>query len=74
MKTLCGILSLSLLLLGCGSALAESAASGHRLLYQGHGSLRIVTAEGKVIYIDPCAGEGYDLPVLMRTFSFLRTS
>lgn len=32
------------------------------LLYQGHGSLRIVTAEGKVIYIDPFAGKGYDLP------------
>ena len=63
MKTvLSGILSLTLLLLGCGSAMAESAASGHRLLYQGHGSLRIVTAEGKVIYIDPYVGEGYDLP------------
>ena len=37
MKTvLSGILSLTLLLLGCGSAMAESAASGHRLLYQGH--------------------------------------
>ena len=34
----------------------------HRLLYQGHGSLRIVTADNKVIYIDPYAGEGYDLP------------
>ena len=44
MKTvLSGILSLTLLLLGCGSAMAERAASGHRLLYQGHGSLRIVT-------------------------------
>jgi L-ascorbate metabolism protein UlaG (beta-lactamase superfamily) len=61
-RTLCGILSLSILLLGCGAAAAESAASGPRLLYQGHGSLRIVTAEGKVIYIDPYAGEGYDLP------------
>ena len=61
-RTLCGILSAAMLLLGCGSALAEGGASGHRLLYQGHGSLRIVTAEGKVIYIDPYAGEGYDLP------------
>ena len=61
-RTLCGILFLSLLMLGCGSAAAENAASGHKLLYQGHGSLRIVTAEGKVIYIDPYAGEGYDLP------------
>ncbi|MCL1896068.1 MAG: MBL fold metallo-hydrolase [Clostridiales bacterium] len=32
------------------------------LLYQGHGSLRITTGEGKVIYIDPYAGEGYDKP------------
>ena len=32
------------------------------LLYQGHGSFRITTAEGKVIYVDPYVGEGYDLP------------
>ena len=32
-----------------------------KLLYMGHASLRIVTAEGKVIYIDPFAGEEYDL-------------
>ncbi len=57
-KALCGILSM--LLLGCGTAAAEG--EGARLLYQGHGSLRIVTKEGKVIYIDPYAGEGYDLP------------
>ncbi len=31
------------------------------LLYQGHASVRIVTEEGKVIYIDPFMGEGYDL-------------
>ena len=31
------------------------------LLYMGHASLRIVTTEGKVIYIDPFAGEGYHL-------------
>ena len=61
-KALCSILSLSLLLLGCSSAVAEGASPGHRLLYQGHGSLRITTREGKVIYIDPYAGEGYDLP------------
>ena len=60
-RTLCGFLSLSMLLLGCGCAAAEGA-EGPRLLYQGHGSLRIVTAEGKVIYIDPYAGDGYDLP------------
>lgn len=33
-----------------------------KLLYQGHGSLRLVTDAGSVIYIDPFAGEGYDLP------------
>lgn len=32
------------------------------LLYQGHGSFRVTTAEGKVIYVDPYAGEGYNLP------------
>ncbi len=32
------------------------------LLYQGHASVRIVTEDGKVIYIDPFMGEGYDLP------------
>ena len=32
------------------------------VLYQGHGSLRVITAEEKVIYIDPFFGEGYDLP------------
>ncbi|MBQ6265237.1 MAG: MBL fold metallo-hydrolase [Clostridia bacterium] len=34
--------------------------SADRLLYQGHGSLRITTAGGKVIYIDPYEGDGYD--------------
>lgn len=52
-------LILSLLLL-CPTAMAEGNAP--TLLYQGHGSLRITTAEGKIIYIDPYAGEGYDLP------------
>jgi len=40
----------------------SSGGSGHKLLYQGHGSFRIVTADGHVIYVDPYAGEGYDLP------------
>lgn len=43
-------------------AWAENAASPPTLLYQGKASIRIVTGEGKVIYIDPYAGEGYDLP------------
>src|SRR5690242_3423747 len=33
-----------------------------QLLYQGHGSYRIVTQNGTMIYIDPYAGEGYDRP------------
>ena len=32
------------------------------LLYMGHASLRIVTPDEKVIYIDPYAGDSYDLP------------
>ena len=36
--------------------------SENKLSFQGHGSLRIVTSENKVIYIDPFAGDGYDLP------------
>lgn len=33
-----------------------------RLLYQGHASIRIVNSRGVVIYVDPYAGSGYDLP------------
>jgi Predicted Zn-dependent hydrolases of the beta-lactamase fold len=33
-----------------------------KLYYQGHGSLRIATDDGAVIYVDPFAGDGYDLP------------
>ena len=32
------------------------------LLYQGHGSLRLTTAAGTVVYIDPFMGDGYDVP------------
>lgn len=32
------------------------------LLYQGHGSLRLKTSSGKVVYIDPYAGDGYEEP------------
>ncbi len=31
------------------------------LLYQGQASIRIVTAEGRVIYVDPYAGDDYEL-------------
>ncbi|MDR2035095.1 MAG: MBL fold metallo-hydrolase [Coriobacteriales bacterium] len=33
-----------------------------RLLYQGHGSYRITAADGRIIFIDPYVGEGYDKP------------
>ena len=56
-------LQLCLIFCVCLSVSAEDPeASADRLLYQGHGSLRIITREGKVIYVDPYAGEGYDLP------------
>ena len=32
------------------------------LLYQGHGSFRLTANNGTVVYIDPFAGAGYDLP------------
>ena len=33
-----------------------------KLFYQGHGSFRLTSDNGVVIYIDPFMGEGYDLP------------
>ena len=33
-----------------------------KLYYQGHGSYRITTAQGTVIYVDPAMGDGYDVP------------
>ena len=41
---------------------AEESHNSDRLLYLGHASLRITTQEGKVIYIDPYAGEDYSKP------------
>ena len=32
------------------------------MLYQGHGSFRLTADDGTVVYVDPFAGEGYDLP------------
>ena len=32
-----------------------------KLLYQGHGSCRLITEDGVVVYIDPYAGDGYDV-------------
>ena len=36
-----------------------------KLFYQGHASLRITTNDGKTIFIDPFAGEGYSVPADM---------
>ena len=36
-----------------------------KLLYQGHGSYRITSSDGMVIYVDPFAGDGYDVPAGM---------
>jgi L-ascorbate metabolism protein UlaG (beta-lactamase superfamily) len=33
-----------------------------KLYYQGHGSYRFTTNDGRIIYFDPFAGDGYDLP------------
>jgi L-ascorbate metabolism protein UlaG (beta-lactamase superfamily) len=33
-----------------------------KLYYQGHGSYRITDDDGLVIYVDPYAGDGYDIP------------
>jgi L-ascorbate metabolism protein UlaG (beta-lactamase superfamily) len=33
-----------------------------KLYYQGHGSYRLTAGDGRVIYVDPYAGDGYDLP------------
>jgi len=33
-----------------------------KLLYQGHGSYRLTADDGRIIYVDPCSGEGYDIP------------
>lgn len=33
-----------------------------KLLYQGHGSFRLTSKDGTVVYIDPYIGDGYDVP------------
>ena len=56
---------------GDGPAQAEQASQAEeqetqmdtkqaKLLYMGHGSIRITTAEDKVIYVDPFVGNGYE--------------
>ena len=36
-----------------------------KLYYQGHGSFRLTLDDRRVIYVDPFAGDGYDLPADM---------
>ena len=33
-----------------------------KLFYQGHGSFRLTSNDGRVIYVDPYVGDGYDQP------------
>ena len=33
-----------------------------RLLYQGHGSYRLTADDGRIIFVDPYKGKGYDTP------------
>jgi len=33
-----------------------------KLLYQGHGSYRLTTDDGRVVFVDPYKGKGYDIP------------
>lgn len=60
-KIICCLFAFMLLLSAC-SSLADDVSANHTLYYQGHASLRITTAEGKVIYVDPYSGDGYDVP------------
>ena len=36
-----------------------------KLLFQGHGSFRLTTNDGVVVFIDPYVGDGYDIPADM---------
>ena len=62
--TICVLLPLSALYGRAGEddirTVDTEDVSAAKLLYMGHASIRITTAEGKVIYIDPFAGEGYE--------------
>lgn len=40
----------------------EKGGKMAKLLYQGHGSYRVVADDGTVIYVDPYMGGGYNLP------------
>ena len=36
-----------------------------KLLYMGRNSFRIIGARGTVVYVDPYAGDDYDIPALL---------
>lgn len=46
---------------GCASA-KNGGKSMAKIYYQGHGSLRLISSKGTVVYIDPFTGDGYDMP------------
>ena len=48
------------IILTAGQELEKEEESVATLLYQGHGSVKLTLADGKVVYIDPYTGEGYD--------------
>ena len=33
-----------------------------KLLFQGHGSYRLTANDGRIVYVDPYKGKGYDAP------------
>ena len=62
-KILLTILMAAVLMTACANSEgAKEETKVAKLLYQGHGSFRLTTENGKVIYIDPYGGEGYDEP------------
>ncbi len=62
MKKLTGIFIILVVLLSTAALSAAAEDQAPVLLYMGQASIRIVTEEGKVIYIDPFSGDWYDLP------------
>ena len=64
MKTKIALFVLVLLILSVFSGCTGTGKNNKmtKLLYQGHASFRLTAKNGTVIYIDPMAGSGYDLP------------
>ncbi len=62
-KLLILLAAAAMLMAACGKEQEAKEDTGMaKLLYQGHGSFRLTTENGKIIYIDPYAGEGYEEP------------